>query len=75
VKQPDYVCQDTPPNALARDRCWWQISWLAGRRLEAAFPRVSVTLSGKIARRLSAYSCGGSRGIVRVKRCTHRVPF
>jgi hypothetical protein len=23
--------QDTPPDALARDRCWWQISWLAGR--------------------------------------------
>ena len=22
--------QDTPPNALARDRCWWQIYWLAG---------------------------------------------
>ena len=30
-KQPDLTLrQDTPPNALARDRCWWQISWLAG---------------------------------------------
>ena len=24
---------DTPPNALARDHDWWQVSWLAGRRL------------------------------------------
>src|SRR5262249_29908099 len=31
------------------------------------FPRVSVTLSGKIGRRLAAYSCGGSRGIGRSK--------
>ena len=24
---------DTPPNALARDHDWWQVSWLAGRGL------------------------------------------
>ena len=27
-----FLHQDTPPNAFARDRCWWQVSWLAGPR-------------------------------------------
>ena len=33
-----FLHQDTPPNAFARDRCWWQVSWLAGRRSSTAFP-------------------------------------
>src|SRR6185369_14528910 len=37
--------RNTPPDACARDRCWWQISWLAGRCFrppsqEFAFPVV-----------------------------------
>src|SRR5262249_5328434 len=30
--------QGTPPDALARDHCRWQMSWLAGRCLRTAFP-------------------------------------
>jgi hypothetical protein len=57
--------QDTPPSALARDRCWWQISWLAGRCLRPP-SREFENPSGEIGRRLTAYSCGGSRGFERM---------
>jgi hypothetical protein len=66
--------QDTPPDALARDRCRWQISWLAGRCLRP--PSQERRSQWHYGRTLTAYSCGGSRGIVCVTLTrTHRVPF
>ena len=48
-----------------------QVSWLAGRRRGP--PSREHAFSVAYGRRLAAYSCGGSRGIVRKR--THRVPF
>src|SRR5690242_8611019 len=59
--------QDTPPDAFARDRGVWQVSWLAGPSPPTTFPERSV-FQWHHGQALAAYSCGGSRGL-------HRVPF
>jgi hypothetical protein len=64
---------DTPPNAFARDHGWWQVSWLAGRRLGPPSQGQSVP-SGIHGLRLAAYSCGGSYGIASIQDA-HRIPF
>src|SRR6267143_2890922 len=58
-----FLHQDTPPNAFARDRYWWQVSWLAGPRFRPPSQAPSGT-QWHFGRKLAAYSCGGSRGVV-----------
>jgi len=56
--------QGTPPNAFARDS-WLAAGFLArGLSPSTTFPETRTSSSGFVGRRLSAYSCGGSRGIV-----------
>jgi hypothetical protein len=64
---------DTPPNAFARDHGWWQVSWLAGRRLGPPSQGQRVP-SGIHGLWLAAYSCGGSCGIASVTDA-YRIPF
>jgi len=49
----------TPPDVLVRDHERWQVSWLA----DLCLAPPSQLPSGVIGARLTAYSCGGSRGI------------
>src|SRR4051794_23328691 len=61
--QPVRQHQDTPPAAPARD---FSVAGLLahGSSPPTTFPRTHAVLSGSFGRRLAAYSCGGSRGIV-----------
>jgi hypothetical protein len=54
---------NTPPAAPARD---FSVAGLLahGSSPPTTFPRTRAILSGSFGRRLAAYSCGGSRGIV-----------
>jgi len=63
--QPVRQHQDTPPAAPARD---FPVAGLLahGSSPPTTFPRTRAVLSGSFGRRLAAYSCGGSRGIVQV---------
>lgn len=67
--------QDTPPNALARDRCWWQISWLAGHRRrppsqEHKLLPVAILVGG------SPLTVAGAAVALRAQKVhTHHVPF
>ena len=54
--------RSTPPDAFAHDHDRQQVSWLAGHRLRPPSQRFLSIPSGIYGRRLSAYSCGGSRG-------------
>src|SRR3954468_9091241 len=58
--------QDTPPAAPARD---FPVAGLLahGSSPPTTFPRTRAVLSGSFGRRLAAYSCGGSRGIVQAR--------
>src|SRR5262249_46163604 len=67
--------RNTPSNALARDYDWWQMSWLAGRRCRPPSQERLRVPSGLIGRQLSAYSCGGSRGIGRASNARTAFPF
>jgi hypothetical protein len=68
--------QDTPPDALARDPIAGGRSTGSRVTVFGRLPRNEFVPSGKIGRRLSAYSCGGSRGIVCTNRCTRTAfPF
>ena len=56
------LCVGTPrPTPSRMTARWWQVSWLADRRLWP--PSRGGIPSGANDRRLAAYSCGGSRGI------------
>ena len=48
-----------PPDVLVRDHERWQVSWLA----DPCLAPPSQLPSGVNGARLTAYSCGGSRGI------------
>src|SRR6266540_2005893 len=62
--------RDTPPEDSLLGQ--GQVSWLAGRRLcLSGLPGDGAPVA-LIDRRLAAYSCGGSSGLVAV--ATHRIP-
>jgi hypothetical protein len=54
--------RSTPPDAFACDHDWQQVSWLAGQCLRPP-SQEPVSPQWFPGRRLTAYSCGGSRGV------------
>jgi hypothetical protein len=67
----DVDARDTPPERSRVTRCWWQISWLAGHCLQPPSREMDLPVASA-GRRLSAYSCGGSRGVVSKTRSAPR---
>ena len=55
--------RSTPPDAFARDHDRQQVSWLAGHRFGPPSQRPCPSPVAYYGRQLSAYSCGGSRGL------------
>jgi hypothetical protein len=66
--------QDTPPERSRVTRYRWQISWLAGRRPRPPSQEHSISVTS-LGRRLSAYSCGGSRGFASTTSKRTAFPF
>jgi hypothetical protein len=56
--------QDTPPDAFALDHDRQQVSWLTGHRVRPPSQGPCPSPVAYYGRQLSAYSCGGSRGLV-----------